>query len=601
DELWRYTTSPVECTDSPPAILDLDGNGDGDGKLEVVYGTFKGNLHVIGADGKRKRAFRAATPFIQTGPLVTDLTGDGVKDFVCAAFKGDNILRAVDGKSEKPIWEYEVPGKHAGMYHGPSIGDLDGDGKRELVIGAYEGKIHCLDAASGKVRWVADPEDRFFMSPTVIADLTGDGKPEVICASNRVTVIDRKGKIRWSKPLGRSAFDSALRGVSVADLDGDGAPDVAALTASGLFRVFRGKDGKLLFEFDATTLSSKSVGSSHHGVTIADLTGDGRLDVFFVVGSSKKEEKHGLAVCLTGFEGKGRGWTMHRHDPENTGNAATPLPEVLRKRVEGLTPARTPVMKPERAPRTKPVGAEPPARGAPAKKKVDVAKLHALAIQRGIPPAVLDDVIAANVLRPTAEARAKAAKHGRSAFRAACLLIEAGYGATFTDRILASTYEPGLEKELLALADGPDLPGWGKSAALRNLALADTPEIREYLLRRLVTERDPGCFYSAAVALGRLRESRAVPTIARQLLAFEDRWSGVEPHLVSALAGAGGKKANEWLVKYLADPRARRVASAVRAIARTDRELAAREARRLLESDRELSAVDRKSLEGFLK
>ncbi|MEN8152200.1 MAG: FG-GAP-like repeat-containing protein, partial [Planctomycetota bacterium] len=44
DELWRYTTSPTECTDSPPAILDLDGNGDGDGKLEVVYGTFKGNL-----------------------------------------------------------------------------------------------------------------------------------------------------------------------------------------------------------------------------------------------------------------------------------------------------------------------------------------------------------------------------------------------------------------------------------------------------------------------------------------------------------------------------------------------------------------------------
>lgn len=342
EELWKYDTKPIECTDTPPAILDADG----DGEVEVVYGTFKGRLHVIaGKTGAKKRVYDVVSHFVQTGPMVHDLNGDGTKDFVCATFKGDNRVYAVDGKTGKELWHFEVAGKHIGMYHGCSIGDIMGSRDPELVIAAYDGKVYCLRAKDGKELWSAKPGDRYFMSPTVLTDVDLDGKLDVVVASERVSVIGGNGKVLWSKPANKGGWDSITRGASIADLDGDKKPDIATLSGNGMFRVFRGKDGKLLYELDAATISKDPIQSSSHGVTIADLTGDGKLDVFFVVGATQPK-KHGLAVCLTGFRGKGRGWYMLRHDPQNTGNTTTPLDQALLVRIEGLKPAGKPVMKP---------------------------------------------------------------------------------------------------------------------------------------------------------------------------------------------------------------------------------------------------------------
>ncbi|MHC4859531.1 MAG: FG-GAP-like repeat-containing protein, partial [Planctomycetota bacterium] len=114
DELWRYGTQPIECTDTPPTVMDVDD----DGRLEVVYGTFKGRLHVISNEGERERMYEVCDHFVQAGPTVTDLDGDGVRDFVCATFKGDNRVYAVSGKSGERLWHFQVSGEHMGMYHG---------------------------------------------------------------------------------------------------------------------------------------------------------------------------------------------------------------------------------------------------------------------------------------------------------------------------------------------------------------------------------------------------------------------------------------------------------------------------------------------------
>jgi hypothetical protein len=97
--------------------------------------------------------------------------------------------------------------------------------------------------------------------------------------------------------------------------------------------VLRGATGELIYELPAAKATERPVGSCMHGPLLADLDGDGALDAFYVLGSPMEKARFGVAVCVTGFKGKGAGWYMLRHDPSNTGNAATPLPAWWQRRI----------------------------------------------------------------------------------------------------------------------------------------------------------------------------------------------------------------------------------------------------------------------------
>ncbi len=234
---------------------------------------------------------------------VADIDGDGKADLIVVDRSTNtfSILRNTStvGTITATSFAAKVDFATDSTPSSVAVGDLDGDGKPDIVITSIfpnkisvyrnTSSIGSIGSASlaAQVDFIADS----ISLPTTVAieDLDGDGKPELVVTNsygNTVSVLKNKstvGSIDNTSFAASVDFTTGLGPtyVAISDVDGDGKPDLViadynANTVS-ILRNTTVTDSINLNSFAAKV--DFAVGTGPHALAIGDLNGDGKPDI----------------------------------------------------------------------------------------------------------------------------------------------------------------------------------------------------------------------------------------------------------------------------------------------------------------------------------
>ena len=250
------------------AIGDLDGDGP-DGR-SLVLASFEGDVYVFAADGSPRSGFPVSLDpanaavtsedwSIDTGifgaPVLADLDLNGDLEIIVAGLDAHVYVWHHDG-SAMTGWPVLLSDgdQRARIIQTPSVGDIDGDGAPEIVVGTTEdydgrGRLYALEADGTPVS-SAWPR---LLSTVPVLPFVGTGLPN---------------------------------STALADVDGDGVVDIAASGIVALPSIMRG-DGSLI-----ATMSNSEYGDNSSSDDVpslvaisdgafGDLDNDGDVDLIW--------------------------------------------------------------------------------------------------------------------------------------------------------------------------------------------------------------------------------------------------------------------------------------------------------------------------------
>ena len=311
------------------AVADVNGDGkpdmivanqDSDEFIQYYWEPFtSGSVGVLLGNGDG--TFQPAVPYSLLGHdaqsvSVVDLNGDGKLDLVvanacasgtpCSTIGGVDVLLGNGDGTFQPAATFDTGGDLAGS---AALGDVNGDGKLDLVIAnKCPSEFECSDGALGVLLGKGD--GTFLAARTydsggydpdsiVVADLNGDGKPDLLlldwcssrilfddtCSASSVGVVLGNGDGTFQPAVTYGSGGDYALFLAAADINGDGKLDLlVANSCSGKFCLgdTRGLVGVLLGNGDGTFQQAVTYFSGGEGaasIAVGDVNGDGKPDI----------------------------------------------------------------------------------------------------------------------------------------------------------------------------------------------------------------------------------------------------------------------------------------------------------------------------------
>ena len=207
---------------SSPTLADLDKSG----TLDIVLGTSVGFLYAFDHNLDLFPSFPKLMGEIQGQVIVADVDDDSFPDIVATDTKGNIAVFDARGKEK---WERHL---NSLIAQAPTVGDVDGDGRMEVVIGTSSGHLHVLRGADG------EPKNGFpfrahgkIMSPALITPL-GDGtRQHIVFLSfdGFLYLLDGASGCADTVDIGETSYSMVLAD----DIDGNGQMDLIVSTMNG--------------------------------------------------------------------------------------------------------------------------------------------------------------------------------------------------------------------------------------------------------------------------------------------------------------------------------------------------------------------------------
>ncbi len=181
----------------------------------------------------------------------------------------DGVLHCVNGDG-RPLWHFRMahPGPRFPPVADPILAQLAFE-RPSVLVSDKEGWLYAIDAVSGQEQWRVQIGNGRLGSPAIIDVYPNDGYELVaVDEQGAIAVLSGKGELLQQAKLPEAEY---LPRPLVADVDGDGQPEVLLATEKWTF-VIATLDGRVKEQVDL-------VGNVKEGMVMADLDGNGYLEL----------------------------------------------------------------------------------------------------------------------------------------------------------------------------------------------------------------------------------------------------------------------------------------------------------------------------------